>query len=115
MQGDCQHTSGPTYFWSDSHPLIRLSALQERLIALVAGRMLDTNNEERLSRMTEEHAASLRQNLSDAVSHLTTLTTGVDVNPRFTGIGSFEFTKDIAIFDLLDIRLVHGWLVDPQV
>lgn len=89
--------------------------MQERLIALVAGRMLDTNNEERLSRMTEEHAASLRQNLSDAVSHLTTLTTGVDVNPRFTGIGSFEFTKDIAIFDLLDIRLVHGWLVDPQV
>jgi hypothetical protein len=26
-----------------------------------------------------------------------------------------QFTDIIAIFDLLDIHLVHGWLVDPQV
>lgn len=77
--------------------------------------MLDANSDERLARMSEEDAASLRQNMSDAINHLPKLTTGVDVNPRFTGIGAFEFTRDIAIFDLLDIRLVHGWLHNPQV
>lgn len=27
----------------------------------------------------------------------------------------FEFTPECAIFDLLDIPLYHGWIVDPQV
>lgn len=85
------------------------------MISLVAERMLDANSEERLAQMNEDHAASLRQNISDAIHHVPKLTTGVDVNPKFTSIGAFEFTRDIAIFDLLDIRLVHGWLVDPQV
>ena len=40
--------------------------------------------------------------------------TGVDVNVRFTGIDSFEFTDEVAVFDLLGMQLVHGWLVDPQ-
>ncbi|CAH2056751.1 unnamed protein product [Thlaspi arvense] len=29
-------------------------------------------------------------------------------------IGDFEFTRECAIFDLLDIPLYHGWIVDPQ-
>ena len=39
----------------------------------------------------------------------------MDVNVRFTGIDAFEFTDEVAIFDLLGMPLVHGWLVDPQV
>lgn len=30
-------------------------------------------------------------------------------------IDDFEFTPGCAIFDLLDIPLYHGWIVDPQV
>lgn len=26
-----------------------------------------------------------------------------------------QFTRETGIFDLLNVRLVHGWLVDPQV
>lgn len=26
-----------------------------------------------------------------------------------------QFTNEVAVFDLLDIGLVHGWLCDPQV
>ena len=26
----------------------------------------------------------------------------------------FEFTTECVIFDLLDINLFHGWVVDPQ-
>ncbi|XP_038687943.1 uncharacterized protein LOC119987198 isoform X2 [Tripterygium wilfordii] len=29
-------------------------------------------------------------------------------------IDDFEFTRECAIFDLLDIPLYHGWIVDPQ-
>jgi len=28
-------------------------------------------------------------------------------------IDGFEFTPQVALFDLLNVRLVHGWLVDP--
>ena len=30
-------------------------------------------------------------------------------------IGDIEFTRECAIFDLVDILLYHGWIVDPQV
>ena len=32
-----------------------------------------------------------------------------------TQLSAVQYTDAIAIFDLLDIHLVHGWLVDPQV
>lgn len=30
-------------------------------------------------------------------------------------ISDFEFTPECAIFDLLDIPLYHGWIVDSEV
>lgn len=45
---------------------------------------------------------------------LSYLRQGLDVNVHFTsGIRGFEFTAETAIFDLLRIPLVHGWLADP--
>ena len=32
----------------------------------------------------------------------------------FLSVGDFEFTPECVIFDLLGIKLHHGWLVDPQ-
>jgi len=32
----------------------------------------------------------------------------------FFSVGDFEFTPECVVFDLLNIRLMHGWLVDPQ-
>ena len=57
---------------------------------------------------------TIRQNISDAISILPKLLTGVDVNPKFLHCKGFEFTDEVAIFDLLDISLFHGWLVDPN-
>ncbi|KAK1374774.1 NF-E2 inducible protein-like [Heracleum sosnowskyi] len=75
---------------------------QERLLSLVAETrmqgMLRTNN----------------RTLADAIDLLPRLTTGIDVNIKFKGITEFEFTRECAIFDLLDIPLYHGWIVDPQ-
>lgn len=42
------------------------------------------------------------------------MATGIDVNPKFDSIRSFEFTDEIAIFDLCNVSIVHGWLIDPS-
>jgi hypothetical protein len=36
------------------------------------------------------------------------------VNVKFHNAHAFEPTPEVAVFDLLGIPLVHGWLVDPQ-
>ncbi|KAA0710094.1 Ubiquitin carboxyl-terminal hydrolase MINDY-1 [Triplophysa tibetana] len=57
---------------------------------------------------------NFQQNMSDAMAVLPKLSTGLDVNVRFTGVSDFEYTPECIVFDLLDILLYHGWLVDPQ-
>jgi hypothetical protein len=88
------------------------------------------------------YAENQQQNIADAIDLLPRLATGIDVNIKFRRsdfyspsslllsfslcsfdqnfnstcrIGDFEFTRECAIFDLLDIPLYHGWIVDPQV
>ncbi len=29
-------------------------------------------------------------------------------------VSGFEFTRETGVFDLLDVPLCHGWVVDPQ-
>ena len=53
--------------------------------------------------------------MNDAIAILPKLQTGLDVNVKFTGVQDFEYTPECIIFDLLNISLYHGWLVDPQV
>ena len=79
---------------------------------MLAEHLLDSN----FSRAdgSSEYRDHLQHNLSDAISLLPKLTTGIDVNVRFDGVRSLEYTGEIAVFDLLGIDLVHGWLYDPQ-
>lgn len=39
---------------------------------------------------------------------------GLDVNFGFKNCNDFETNQKTKIFDLLEIRMVHGWLVDPN-
>ncbi len=89
--------------------------MQERLISLVAGYLLDVTAPDESGKIAADVAANLQRNVSDAIQLLPKLTTGIDVNVRFHDIRAFEFTEETAIFDLLNLSLVHGWLVDPQV
>ncbi|NXA12303.1 MINY1 hydrolase, partial [Sapayoa aenigma] len=57
---------------------------------------------------------NFQQNISDTMTVLPKLSTGLDVNVRFTGVSDFEYTPECIIFDLLNVPLYHGWLVDPQ-
>ncbi|KAH9325846.1 hypothetical protein KI387_006024, partial [Taxus chinensis] len=84
----------------------------QRLLSLVAERLLDANSS--IENKDAGYVQNQQQNIADAIDLLPRLATGIDVNVRFRHIHDFEFTRECAIFDLLDIGLVHGWIFDPQ-
>lgn len=66
------------------------------------------------SNMSEGAQLNYEQNMMDAISVLPKLQTGLDVNVRFTSVSDFEYTPELIVFDLLQIPLYHGWLLDPE-
>ncbi|KAJ0968497.1 hypothetical protein J5N97_025414 [Dioscorea zingiberensis] len=84
----------------------------QKLLSLVAERLIDSNSN--VEDKDEEYVNNQQQNIADAIDLLPRLATGIDVNVHFKKINDFEFTRECAIFDLLDIGLYHGWIVDPQ-
>eukprot|EP00760_Papus_ankaliazontas_P019052 PhM_4_TR17854/c1_g1_i1/m.14110 len=52
--------------------------------------------------------------LNDVVQTLPLLRWGMDLNVRFRGVEDYEFTSAMVVLELLRIRLLHGWVVDPQ-
>ncbi|XP_020585367.1 uncharacterized protein LOC110028017 [Phalaenopsis equestris] len=84
----------------------------QKLLSLVAGRLIDSNCS--LQDKDDGYLINQQQNIADAIDLLPRLATGIDVNVQFRKINDFEFTRECAIFDLLDIGLYHGWIVDPQ-
>uniref|UniRef100_T1J1K6 Ubiquitin carboxyl-terminal hydrolase n=1 Tax=Strigamia maritima TaxID=126957 RepID=T1J1K6_STRMM len=64
--------------------------------------------------ISEDTQLNYEQNMADAMAIVPKLQTGLDVNVKFTGVSDFEYTPECIIFDLLNIQLFHGWLVDPQ-
>ncbi|KAG4993156.1 hypothetical protein GLYMA_11G027200v4 [Glycine max] len=85
---------------------------QEKLLSLVAERLIDSNSS--VNDKDAGYVENQQQNIADAIDLLPSLATGIDVNIKFRRIADFEFTRECAIFDLLDIPLYHGWIVDPQ-
>lgn len=85
---------------------------QEKLLSLVAERLIDSNSN--VNNKDAGYVENQQQNIADAIDRLPRLATGIDVNIKFRRIDDFEFTPECAIFDLLDIPLYHGWIVDAQ-
>jgi len=63
---------------------------------------------------SEEEKLNYEQNVADAFQVICKLQSGIDVNIGFASVTSYELTPEIVIFDLLGIKLYHGWLIDPQ-
>ncbi|WOL13146.1 ubiquitin carboxyl-terminal hydrolase MINDY-2 [Canna indica] len=84
----------------------------QKLLSLVAERLIDSNSN--VQDIDDGYVNNQQQNISDAIDLLPRLATGIDVNVHFRKISDFEFTRECAIFDLLDIGLYHGWIIDPQ-
>ena len=53
--------------------------------------------------------------VDELMHHIPRFQYGMDVNPKFTdGISGYEYTSELTAFDMLQVKLVHGWLVDPH-
>lgn len=52
--------------------------------------------------------------IDELLQHIPRFQYGMDVNPKFTSITAYEYTAQLTAFDLLGVKLVHGWLVDPH-
>eukprot|EP00927_Polykrikos_kofoidii_P077352 TRINITY_DN74298_c0_g1_i2.p1 TRINITY_DN74298_c0_g1~~TRINITY_DN74298_c0_g1_i2.p1 ORF type:complete len:423 (-),score=98.05 TRINITY_DN74298_c0_g1_i2:34-1302(-) len=66
------------------------------------------------SETTSSRDANLQENINSSLEILPRLNVGLDVNCRFSGPTEFEYTSELAVFDLLDICLYHGWVVSEQ-
>ena len=61
------------------------------------------------------HNQSHHHHINEMLTHFPTLQFGMDVNPKFTGGPSgVEYTMDVSAFELMNVELVHGWLIDTN-
>ena len=65
--------------------------------------------------ITEEQVANALKNMEDCVAFFPKLEQGLDINIRFSDCDAFEFTPQVGMFDSYNVRILHGWVVDPQV
>ncbi|KAL1007266.1 hypothetical protein UPYG_G00084310 [Umbra pygmaea] len=96
--------------WKVKMPPMMEVITAEQLMEYLGDYILDSKPKE----ISEAQRLNYEQNMSDAMAVLHKLQTGLDVNVKFTGVRVFEYTPECIVFDLLDIPLYHGWLVDPQ-
>ncbi|XP_042327331.1 ubiquitin carboxyl-terminal hydrolase MINDY-2 isoform X2 [Sceloporus undulatus] len=97
--------------WKVKLPPMMEIITAEQLMEYLGDYILDSKPKE----ISEIQRLNYEQNMSDAMAILHKLQTGLDVNVKFTGVRVFEYTPECIVFDLLDIPLYHGWLVDPQI
>ncbi|KAA1467224.1 DUF544-domain-containing protein [Dentipellis sp. KUC8613] len=72
-----------------------------------------------LSQLLANHLLKNSPNvdISAALSKMPLTTKGMDLNPLFTGATRFRPAVDggeLELFDQAGIKLVHGWLIDPE-
>jgi len=80
------------------------------LVQLVSNHLFDVN----ASAASGDGGGDVRANLGSCLDTLPRLNVGLDVNCRFGGPREFEYTSELAVFDLCDINLFHGWVVSKQ-
>ena len=54
------------------------------------------------------------QYILDCLERFVQIQTGIDINVKFNSVEGFEYTPELSLFDLAQIRLIHGWVIDPQ-
>lgn len=88
----------------------------DKLIQILANLLLNECVPRFLTRQQRSAAdeINLEQNISDALSIFESLQYGLNVNVRFSACTSFEYTRELDIFDLFSLSLYHGWLIDPE-
>lgn len=86
----------------------------DECVQLVTNFLFDVNAGVSGGDSTSSQAATVRENLGSCLEILPKLNVGLDVNCKFGGTKEFEYTQEMVVFDLTDIRLFHGWVVSDQ-
>ena len=55
-----------------------------------------------------------QEQLHTVVSSFPTLLEGLNVNVQFRRPSDFEYTQEMDVFDLFQVNLYHGWVIDPE-
>ncbi|KII65785.1 hypothetical protein RF11_10304 [Thelohanellus kitauei] len=67
-----------------------------------------------LSKSSNDQNDEYKLLLNESVEIASTLSKGLNLNVYFSGVSKFEYTKEIGLLDILDLRLYHGWIIDPN-
>jgi len=84
------------------------------LLQIITNLVLDVNANSGGESRSSGGSAAFRGNFDGCLNVLPKLHHGMDINVQFKAVDAFEFTQELGIFDLMDIRLLHGWLVSHQ-
>jgi len=68
----------------------------------------DTNNN------SNDNDNNSECNFQDVLDIIPTLKKGLDINVKFDSVLSFEPSPAFTVFKYFNIKLVHGWTVDPE-
>lgn len=116
-----QNKSGPCPLLCITNILLLRNQLQiDRKIKKISQSFLENKImnillESNKKNVTDNTAScNYRKNIIECVDILPQLKYGLDVNCKFTNIHSFEYTKGLCIFDMLNIPLYHGWVISSE-
>ncbi|KAJ0406196.1 hypothetical protein P43SY_000380 [Pythium insidiosum] len=121
----CQNSNGPCPLLAISNVLLLRGhiSLDDKLQdgAIAAAELLEIVRQRIVAAnppLPEDRDAlerlSQQKTLDDVLQLLPSLLVGLDVNVRFHSVTDFEYNVGSAVFDMLDMSLVHGWLLDQQ-
>lgn len=118
----CQNENGPCPLLAIINILLLQGKIQissdrryislDELIQLAIDAVFDSKDQ--LDSKSAEGGHELNQHMDDVLTVLPRLNNGMDLNIHFSNVHKYEFTQEAAIFDVLQISLVHGWLFDPK-
>lgn len=89
-----------------SHGFVTGSQLRE----LIAGSL----RKQKVATSLGAHHSQFLQNINQSIAMLPAFEAGLDINVGFTSPTEYEFSESMLVFDNLDLKIFHGWLVDPK-
>eukprot|EP01080_Neovahlkampfia_damariscottae_P009045 gene9045-1142_t len=85
-----------------------------KIVSAIPRNNLPISQEEIISILVDYILQKNLPNCDELIEILSNSTKGININIKFKDINSFEYTKEIDIFDVFGVSIVHGWLIDPQ-
>ncbi|OUM69611.1 hypothetical protein PIROE2DRAFT_2479, partial [Piromyces sp. E2] len=91
-----------------SIPLKKTEITYEEIIDILGDYIARNTNKGNNSNTEDEYT------FQDVLDIIPTLKKGLDINVKFDSVLSFEPSPAFTVFKFFNIKLVHGWTVDPE-